>query len=389
MTSQLGRSAATSRSSWHPATSIRRTSRFRQSRSATGSESSRARRRCASRRRLGGDRRRARRRGALVGCDGLCDRRGGERAGEAVDVPGEAGGFIVVGEVREDLRICSQTRTLLTPRVLDPKSMTFRGATMQRLPADERDDAEPIVASARGGALDAPSRVSCWRLVRARHRCALGDDDGDPATAWSEGRPGDGHGEFVTMRAPAEVPIARLAITPAPTTLTRTVPHRARSSGNRQAYDRGHASEDAWMHPGASYDIPLVEPIRASCISLVLDRSYMRPASRTRGDDRRAHGVLELDHPGATLREVADALAGGGARATLRRVCSSGLATQASLRRVRRTARSTRWTRARNRHGDWRGNVRASAPLLLAAVGIQIRRSRGRAARSWNAAASE
>jgi HEAT repeat protein len=307
------------------------------------------------------------------GVTGFATGEEGERAGEAVDVPGEAGGFIVVGEVREDLRICSQTRTLLTPRVLDPKSMTFRGATMQRLPADERDDAEPIVASARGGALDAPlARL----LLATGASTAIGAPsamtDGDPATAWSEGRPGDGHGEFVTMRAPAEVPIARLAITPAPTTLT---PHGAAPrtfflvTGKRTIAVT--LPEDAWMHPGASYDIPLVEPIRASCISLVLDRSYMRPSEpHPEVTIAELTAYSELDHPGATLREVADALAGGGARAdaakgVLERAGDAGLtAASAAYGSLDAAGRALAIDTAIGA-----GTCEASAPLLLAAVG--------------------
>jgi HEAT repeat protein len=307
------------------------------------------------------------------GVTGFASGEEGERAGEAIDVPGEGGGFVVLGEMREDLRICGQTRTLLTPRVLDPRSMTFRGATMQRLSQDARDDAEPIVASARGGSPDAPlARL----LFATGASTAIGAPsamtDGDPATAWSEGRPGDGHGEFVTMRAPADVPIARLAITPAPTTLP---PHGAAPRTFYLVTDTRTIAvtlpEDAWMHPGAAYDVPLVEPIRASCVSLVLDKAYARPNEpHPEVTIAELTAYSELDHPGATLGEVAKALAGGGARAdaakgVLERAGDAGLAAaSAAYASLDAAGRALAIDAAIGA-----GTCEASAPLLLAAMG--------------------
>ncbi len=307
------------------------------------------------------------------GVTGFASGEEGERAGEAVDLPGEDGGFVVLGEMREDLRICGQTRTLLTPRVLDPKSMTFRGATMQRLSADAREDAEPIVASARAASPDAPlARL----LLATGASTAVGAPsamtDGDATTAWSEGRPGDGHGEFVTMRAAAEVPIARLAITPAPTTLP---PHGAAPRTFYLVTDTRTIAvtlpEDAWMHPGASYDVPLVEPIRASCVSLVLDKAYTRssePHPEVTIAELTAYS--EFDHAGATLNEVASALAGGGARANaakgvLERAGDAGLAAAAKAYASLDAAGRALAIDAAIGAGTCEG----SAPLLLAAMG--------------------
>jgi HEAT repeat protein len=307
------------------------------------------------------------------GVTGLASGEEGERAGEAIELPGPGGGFVVVGDVREDLRICGQAQTLLTPRVLDPKSMTFRGATMQRLSADDRDDAEPIVASARGGARDLPL---AHLLLATGASTAIGAPaamtDGDLATAWSEGRPGDGHGEFVTMRAPADVPIARLAITPAPTT---PAAHGAAPRTFYLVTDTRTIAvvlpEDAWMHPGASYDIPLVEPIRASCLSLVLDKAYVRPGeAHPEVTIAELTAYSELDHPGATLREVATALGGGGARGeaakgVLERAGDDGLvAASAAYASLDPAGRALAVDAAIGA-----GTCEASAPLLIAAAG--------------------
>jgi hypothetical protein len=271
------------------------------------------------------------------GLTGLAQGEEGERAGEALEVPVDGRGYVLVGEVREDLRICGQEETLLSPRALDPKTLTFRGASMQRLSADERSDAERVVASLHGGPAEAPLAKL---LLATGASTAIGAPsamtDGDPQTAWSEGRPGDGHGEFVTMRAPADVPIARLAITVAP-------PVAANGTSARGAAPKTFflvtsertievtMPEDAWMHPGNAYDVALVDPLETSCVSLVLGDAYAHGAGAGRAalevTVAEVTGYSQLDHPGATLAEVAKALG-----RMPRRACWSARGTRGSRR---------------------------------------------------------
>jgi HEAT repeat protein len=314
------------------------------------------------------------------GATGLAHGEEGERAGEALEVPEggasatSATGYVLVGEVREDLRICGQDLTLLSPRALDPKTLAFRGASMQRLPADERQDAERVVASLHGGPAEAPLAKL---LLATGASTAIGAPsaltDGDPTTAWSEGRPGDGHGEFVTMRAPSDVPIARLAITVAPAGGVLPAHGAAPRTFFLVTDTRTIAvtmPEDAWMHPGNAYDVALVDPLKASCVSLVLDKAYARGA-----DPHPEVAIAELtaysqlDHPGATLDEVAKALSGGGARAdaakgVLERAGDAGLAAAsavfASLDAQGRALAIDAAISA--------GTCEASAPILLAAT---------------------
>ena len=200
--------------------------------------------------------------------------------------------------------------------------------------------------------------------------------DGEPSTTWSEARATDGHGEFVVMRVPADVPIARLAITIAP-----PMPS-AHGAAPRTFFlvteNRTIAvtlPEDAWMHPGAAYEVPLVDPLRASCLSLVLDKAYAHP-----GETHPDVTVAELtaysafDAPGATLEQVAKALGGGGARsetakAVLERAGEAGLAAAAaaygSLDAPGRALAIDAAIAA--------GTCEASAPLLLAAMGDKDR----------------
>jgi HEAT repeat protein len=310
------------------------------------------------------------------GVTGFASGEAGELAGEALDLlpPDDTGTRVVVlGEVRQDLRICGQEQTLLSPRVLDPQSLAFRGATMQRLPEDQRDDAEAIVASSHGGPADPPlARL----LLATGASTAIGAPssitDGDPATTWSEGRPSDGHGEFVVMRAPFEVPIARLAITVAPPSPS---PHGAAPKSFFLVTENRTIAvtmpEDAWLHPGVAYDIPLPEPLVAGCLTLVLDKAYTRREAHPAQDVTIAEltAYSAFDAPGAGLAEVAKALGGGGARGdaakgVLERAGDPGLAAAAA-------AYPTLDASGRALAIDaaiGAGTCEASAPLLLAAT---------------------
>src|SRR4029077_8278374 len=67
----------------------------------------------------------------------------GERTGKAVQiVPSGATSFVLVGDTREDLRICGQPATLLDPMALYPGPLELRPATVQRLSAEQQAAAE-------------------------------------------------------------------------------------------------------------------------------------------------------------------------------------------------------------------------------------------------------
>lgn len=263
----------------------------------------------------------------------------GERTGKAVRVVAEADrSFVLVGDVREDLGICGQPATLLEPEAVYPASLDLRPATVQRLDEAQRANARPLVAVDRGPAADAPLA----RLLVARGSSVQGSrgaelTDGDPATAWSEDRPGMGQGEFVTMAAPTDVPVARLQIVLTP---------------RREAQDEGDAKPpvaaprtfylvtaaetflvtmpgDAWRKPGEAYEIVLPEPIRTSCVSLVLGEAYARDLPHPRVTVAELTAYSEFDVPGATLVDVARQLSGprGAAAAqVLERAGASALA---------------------------------------------------------------
>jgi len=243
----------------------------------------------------------------------------GDRTGTAIDVMprGDGTAIVAVGEVREDLRLCGQETTLLAPQVVDAKTMQLRGASLQRLSRAQRDGAEKVAAGLRTQAEAPLGRL----LVATGASTAIGKPasltDGDPATVWAEARPGTGLGEFVVTRAPSEVPITRFAITVAPPGANPTA-----GSAPRSFFLVTDAKtfavtlpEDGWLKPGTSYDIALKEPVRTSCVALVLDQAYARGNARPEVAVAELTAFSEFDTPGASPGAVARLLFGGGPRA--------------------------------------------------------------------------
>jgi hypothetical protein len=242
----------------------------------------------------------------------------GERSGKVVQVlPRDmATSFVLVGDVRENVHICGQVGTPLDPRVLDPKTLAFRGATVQRLTAEQRAAARPVLASA----LRTPAPPPMARLLVPIGTSVPGQTaaplvDGSDATSWSEARPGDGHGEFALLRAAHEVPIARLAFTllPAKPGPNAAAPKTLYVVGEQTVY-RVTFPEDAAAHPGEAYEIRFPEPLRASCLAIVLDEAYAHGAH----PEVTVAGITaysEFDGPDAGWDALTAALAGGGARA--------------------------------------------------------------------------
>lgn len=243
----------------------------------------------------------------------------GERSGPLVrfveDGPTR---HVVIGQTREDLRICGQVTTILSPAALEASTLLLRGSTVQRLPAKQRESARRIVASARGGPADA---ALAPLLVASGASTAIGLPqaltDGDIATTWSEARPGIGQGEFVMIAAPHEVPIERLSLVVAPPSPKPegAAPRELFLVSDAETY-RITLPEDGWMHPGAAYDIALPEPVRTSCLALVLgDQAYDHDRPHPEVTIAELYAYSAFDAPGASLDAAAKALKGGGPRA--------------------------------------------------------------------------
>jgi hypothetical protein len=235
----------------------------------------------------------------------------GERTGQAVQVvPNGETAFVLVGTVREDLQICGQTTTLLDPLALYPATLDLRPATVQRLGAQQRESATSVTATDKGPRADAPLA----RLLVA-HGSSVPESrgaeltDGDSRTAWVERRPGPGQGEFVVMAAPKDVPIARMAIVPAPLGAGPNVaaPRAFYLVIDTQTF-RVSLPADGAAKPGQAFEIAFHEPIQASCVTLVLDSAYARGLAHPDVSVAELVAYSEFDAPGATLDDVAGKL---------------------------------------------------------------------------------
>mgnify|MGYP001036396997 CR=1 FL=1 len=255
----------------------------------------------------------------------------GDRSGQIVLVydRDDRSKFVLIAETREDTRICGQDTTPLQARGLEPKSMQLRGATLHRIEKKARDAAARIVARQRDGNAKPPLA----RVLVATGGSAAGAQsltDGKVETVWSEKRPGDGHGEFVTMRAPPEVPIHAVVVTVAPPSpKAEGAAPRTFFLATDQKLFHVTMPKDAWLEPGTSYEVPLPEPIRTTCLAVVLDEAYARGTSAPEVSLAEIAAITSFDAEGATMDAVANELSGPRAEeaaALLRRGGDEGLA---------------------------------------------------------------
>ncbi|WP_437487205.1 HEAT repeat domain-containing protein [Sorangium sp. So ce1014] len=259
------------------------------------------------------------------GWTGVATGEHGEGRSDAVVVePLGSGSRVLVGQLREDVTICGRP-ALVGASEVDPRTMTLlKGASFQNLPAEERRAAGKLAAERR----EADAAAPAFRLLRpTAASSAVGKRfaeiaDGDPNTAWSEGKAGAGRGEFVSFSSADEVGITGLGLRikppdgveggAAPRTLFVATPDRLFQVS---------LPEDAWLKESAGYEVKLPEEIRASCLAVVLDEAY---APRGAGD----RGAPSAPEVRVTIAEVTArtafddqgpgtlvaALAGGGER---------------------------------------------------------------------------
>lgn len=265
----------------------------------------------------------------FAGLTGYARGEEGDRSGQVVLVydRDERTKFVLVAETREDTRICGQRTTPLTARGLDPKTMQLRGATLHRLEKKARDAAARVVAQRRAST----ARPPLARLLVATGGSAPGAQaltDGDPSTLWSEGRPGDGHGEFATMRAPSEAPIHAVIVTIAPEAPAAVgAAPRTFFIATDQGLLHVTMPEDAWQRPTASYEIALPAPVSTTCLAVVLDEAYARSGAPV-VSIAEVGALSRFDVDGATMDDVAEELGGPRseeAAALLRRAGDDGL----------------------------------------------------------------
>ncbi|WP_437327842.1 HEAT repeat domain-containing protein [Sorangium sp. So ce381] len=259
------------------------------------------------------------------GWTGVATGEHGEGRSDAVVVePLGSGNRVLVGQLRDDVTLCGRP-ALVGASEVDPRTMTLlKGASFQNLPAEERRAAGKVVAERR----DADAPAATFRLLRpTAASSAVGKRfaeiaDGDPKTAWSEGKVGAGRGEFVSFSSADEVGITGLGLRikpsdgveggAAPRTLFVATPDRLFQVS---------LPEDAWLKESAGYEVKLPEEIKASCIAVVLDDAYAPAGAGGRGAPSApevrvtiAEVTARTAFDGQNPAALVGALAGGGER---------------------------------------------------------------------------
>jgi HEAT repeat protein len=244
----------------------------------------------------------------------------------ALDVELTAEGVLEYQKASQVTR-CDGAPARLFPRAFDFEAWRFR-PVLSSLPSPARER----LVGRRGDPAMPPGRpVASFHFTAASTTAAASSDardltppaavdDGDPATAWTEGLGGDGRGEFLTARAAAAGAVVRgLRIIPGDASSARRYLARNRvralqlSLGPRddQRFDveLPDAGASRFREP---YWVALPRPVPASCATIVI--TEVTPG--TEATPPRSFGATaiseltlftELDGPDGATRLVADA----------------------------------------------------------------------------------
>jgi HEAT repeat protein len=149
-------------------------------------------------------------------------------------------------------------------------------------------------------------------------------EDGDPATAWVEGRTGFGRGEFVTAKASLDGGLVRaIRLIPGHAASARSFAqhNRLRKAGllvgRERAFRVVFAQDPARAGAAAEpYWITLPEPVRADCVSLVVIDVFGGQGARSGSGDTAISELAVLTEmdlaPGGAAARLAAAVAAGG-----------------------------------------------------------------------------
>jgi HEAT repeat protein len=249
----------------------------------------------------------------FIGMTGLSKGDPGERTGTAIRiVPGSGASRVLVGGIREDLRICGQTVTLIEPRAVDPATFELKPVAAQRLSDAEQAGATPLAAIDKGTRFEAPlGKLLAARGSSTPDSLGLELTDGNVRTVWRETRPGAGQGEFVVMAAPKQVPITRIqvAVSPPDATPVGAVPKTFYLVASERSY-RVTLPESAARKAGEVFEVAFAEPLATSCLALVLDQASAAGLAHPDVGVAEMAAFSEFDVPGSSLDAVAEKLSG-------------------------------------------------------------------------------
>lgn len=224
---------------------------------------------------------------------------------------------LLIGDARDDVNICGRP-TLVSPRALDPQTLTFASSkqvSLQNLPKADRDKALKIKASR----VESPAAPESIRLLRATAASSAVDKqfatltDGDRESVWAENKSDLGRGEFVSMSSSSDVGIRSIELA-LPAESEDTVPPKSLYLATADQLIEIAIPEDANRKKGGVYEAALPSELRTSCITLILEG-----ADGPRGTKNAKVSVGEVTArsalSGLSMEALSGALAGGDTRA--------------------------------------------------------------------------
>lgn len=294
------------------------------------------------------------------GLTGFVEGEEGLRHGPTVEVsePIDESGTrrVLVGEQREELTLCGRP-AVLSPKMLTAKELTLKPAKVQRLSVEERERATKLIAEPHAvpnlptsdqpnTPVSAPKNAeevahatakvaghsSLLRAIGATS--AIGWPahltDGNFDTTWAENRGGAGRGEFVSFRAPADVPLQSFDFVIRPP--TREIKHGVGPEQlwlvtDKQLFSIAFPS-DPWKAPGVIWSVALPTPVQTNCVAVVTDSAY---GEKPDSEVTLAEVIARSEFANASLESLVGALAGGGPRADAAGTVLSGLGAEAFL----------------------------------------------------------
>lgn len=240
----------------------------------------------------------------------------GERRADVLEISDrDADGHpdIVVGQYDENVAVCGQEHTLLSPRAIDPKTLTLRSVLLNRY--NQRPvGLQLLAAAAAPSSLKPPALLRALRPSAASSAAAPPHDvsalaDGDLRTYWEEGRGLGGRFEFATLQwaAPAR-PIVALAIVPVP---------EGTAAETQRANIRNLAllgpNQERWsvtlpdvLRPGERYWITPPQPISWRCLTVGVDelRADTQPTPQLHASLAEVEAYTDLDQAGGFAQLV-------------------------------------------------------------------------------------
>lgn len=206
---------------------------------------------------------------AFTGFTGAVEGLEGERTGPMVLISDG----VYVGTENEGRDLCGR-RALLDPKALDPATLALVPAKLQRLSQKERDAA--TVAAVQPTSEPLPPRVlePEWATSAAHGTSIANLVDGKSETVWAEGRGAAGRGEFVVLRAPAELPLASFEVEVAASKPDdrAAAPRDFFIATDHDLFKVSLPAEARGTN--ARYAIALPAPVRTGCVAIVLDTAF-------------------------------------------------------------------------------------------------------------------